>query len=238
MTFSVRRVNALLKKEIKDLSKNINVLFMCVLPLMFCFMYSKLFGDSEEGKLYILNLCLTMNCILVSGFSTSMLIAEEKEKNTLRTLMLASVSPLEFLVGKAILILLLSLGTNIIMFFIMGMELSYIAQFIIITTLVVISMTEFGAVVGIIAENQMSTGTIGMPLFMIFLLIPIFTRVNDAFKRIAEVLPNYNMEVLLNRIFNNEAINMNFIYNIAVILAWIIIGAGVFAWTYSKKKLD
>lgn len=238
MTFSIRRVNALLKKEIKDLSKNINVLFMCVLPLMFCFMYSKLFGDSEEGKIYILNLCLTMNCILVSGVSTSMLIAEEKEKNTLRTLMLSSVSPLEFLAGKVIIILLLSLGTNIIMFFIMGMELSYIAQFIIITTLVVISMTEFGAVVGIIAENQMSTGTIGMPFFMIFLFIPLFTRVNDGFKRIAEFLPNCNMEVLLNRIFTNEVINMNFAYNIAVILAWIIIGVGVFAWTYSKKKLD
>lgn len=238
MTFSIRRVNALLKKEIKDLSKNINVLFMCVLPLMFCFMYSKLFGDSEEGKLYILNLCLTMNCILVSGFSTSMLIAEEKEKNTLRTLMLASVSPLEFLVGKAIVILLLSLGTNILMFFIMGMGISYLGWFILVTTLVVISMTEFGAVVGIIAENQMSTGTIGMPLFMVFLLIPMFTRVNDVFKRIAEVLPNYNMEVLLNRIFTNESINMSFAYNIAVILAWIIIGAAVFAWTYSKKKLD
>jgi ABC-2 type transport system permease protein len=238
MNVSRRRVSALLKKEVKDLSKNINVLFMCVLPVMFCFMYSKLFGNLENGKLAILNLCLTMNCVLVSGSATSMLIAEEKEKNTLRALMLAGVSPLEFLVGKAIIILLLSIGTNILMFFIMGMELSYLAQFIIITTLVVISITEFGAVVGIIAENQMSTGTIGVPFFMSIFLIPTFGRVYDVLKKVSELLPNYNMEILLKRIINNEPINISYAYNIAVILVWIIIGAGVFAYTYSKKKLD
>lgn len=238
MTFSIRRVNALLKKEAKDLSKNINVLFMCVLPIIFCFMFSKLLGDSKDGKLYILNMCLTMNIVFVSGFTIAMLIAEEKEKNTLRTLMLAAVSPLEFLIGKAIITLILSIAINILMFFIMGMEILYIGQFIIITTLVVMSIMEFGAVVGIIAENQMGTLTIGMPFFMIILLIPIFSRFGNVFKRVADFLPNYNMEVLLNRIFTNQSININFAYNIAVILAWIIIGAGVFTWTYSKKKLD
>ncbi|BCZ44822.1 ABC transporter permease [Clostridium gelidum] len=238
MDFSIRRVNALFKKEAKDLSRNINVLFMCVLPIMLCFMYSKLFGGSQEGKLFILNVCLNMNFVLVPGFITAMIIAEEKEKNTLRTLMLAAVSPLEFLVGKAMIILLISLGTNILMFFIMGMGLLYLGWFIIVTILVVISMMEFGAVVGIISENQMSTGTIGMPIFMIFLMIPFFIRINDVFRRIAELLPNYNAEILMNRIFTNEAIGINFAYNIAVILAWIIIGAGVFTWIYSKKKLD
>jgi len=181
---------------------------------------------------------LNMNILVVTGLVIAMLIAEEKEKNTLRTLMLASVSPLEFLIGKAIIILGISIGNNILMFFIMGMEPSYLGYFILITTLVVISMIEFGAVVGIIAENQTSTSTIGMPFFMSIFLIPTFGRVNDVFKRVSDFLPNYNMEMLLNRIFTNEAINMNFAYNIAVILAWIIIGAGVFAWTYSKKKLD
>ena len=233
-----KRVNALLKKETKDLSKNINILFMCVLPLIFCFMYSKLFGDSEEGKLYILNICVSMNIVFISGFTIAMLIAEEKEKNTLRTLMLAAVSPLEFLIGKAIITLILSIAINILMFFIMGMEILYIGQFIIITTLVVMSIMEFGAVVGVIAENQMGTSTIGMPFFMIILVVPMFSRFNNVFKRIADFLPNYNMEVLLKRIFTNEAINISFAYNIAVILAWIIIGAGVFAYTYSKKKLD
>ncbi|SFC88793.1 ABC transporter permease [Clostridium uliginosum] len=238
MNFSMRRVNALFKKEAKDLSKNINVLFMCLLPMIFCIMYSKLFCDSQEGKLYILNMCLNMNFVLVSGLTIAMMIAEEKEKNTLRTLMLACVSPLEFLVGKAIIILLLSLGTNILMFFIIGMEFSYLGHFIFITTLVVISMMEFGAVVGIIAENQMSTGTIGMPFFMIILIIPLFAKINDACKIVANFLPNCNMEILLNRIFTNEHINMNFTYSIAIILGWIIMGAGVFAYAYSKKRLD
>ena len=237
MNFSIRRVNALFKKEAKDLSKNINVLFMCILPIILCIMYSKLFCDSQEGKLYILNLCLNMNFVVVSGFMITMMIAEEKEKNTLRTLMLAGVSPLEFLIGKAIIILLISLVNNIAIFFIMGMELSYLGYFILITPLVVISMMEFGAVIGIVARDQMSTCTIGMPLFMSILLLPSFSVINDVCKVIANFLPNYNMEMLLNEIFTNENLNINFAYNIAIILGWIIMGAAVFAYTYSKKKL-
>lgn len=237
MTFSMRRVNALIKKEVKNLSKNMNVLFFCMLPLIFCFIYSNFLSESQEIKIVILNHLLNMNFTIISGTLIAMLIAEEKEKNTLRTLMLAGVSPLEFLSGKAILTLLISIVINILMFFIARMELAYLGQFILITTLATASMIEFGAVIGIVAENQMSTGTIGMPLFMLILLVPFFARINNVFEGIAKVLPSYNMDILLNRIFNNEGININSVYNISVIFIWIIIGAGIFAYTYGKKKL-
>lgn len=241
MEFSIRRVNALFKKELKDLSKNINVLFMCILPIIFCFIYSKMLGGNpanQLGKISVLNLCLGMNLVLVSGFVIAMLIAEEKEKNTLRTLMLSCVSPIEFLLGKALITLVLSVAINIIMFFMVGLNAQYLGKYILISTLVVLSIIELGAVIGLISKNQMDTGIVGMPLLMTLLMVPMFAKVNNTVGKIASLLPNYNLFVILNKLFNDEAINANVIYNLCVILVWIIVAAAVFAYAYCKKGLD
>lgn len=242
MEFSMRRVNALFKKEIKDLGKNKNVMMMCLLPILFSIIYSNLFGGNISsdglGKVDILILCLGMNLTLVSSFVISMLIAEEKEKNTLRTLMLSAVSPWEFLAGKALIAILLSVITNVAMFFIVGIDVQYLGKYILITTLVVFSMIEIGAVIGIIAPNQMATGVVGMPVLMILLMIPLFARVSKTLTKIAEFLPNYNMNVMLEKIFKGQGIGDNFAYNISVILAWILIAGIIFAYTYKKRGLD
>ncbi|WP_160689847.1 ABC transporter permease [Clostridium sp. C2-6-12] len=238
MTLSIRRVRALIKKEMKDFSKNINILFMCIVPIIMSLIFSRIFNGSEQLKEYIMNVSLNSNLMLVSGFTTAALIAEEKEKNTLRTLMLSAVSPIEFLAGKIFVTLVISIGVNVLTYFIMGMKLSYIGQFIIITTLVAICFIEFGAIVGILAESQMSTGTIGMPFFMIMFFVGTLSKMSNIAGFVANFLPNYNMEVLLNRVYANEAISINFAYNISVILIWIMMGAGIFAYAYKKKKLD
>lgn len=242
MEFSIRRVNALFKKEVKDFFKNMNVLFMCIMPIGFCILYSKLFGGNRTGE-YIaewkmLLLCVGMNLVLVSSFVIAMLIAEEKEKNTLRTLMLSAVSPWEFLAGKALITLVVSIVINIAMFFIAGVNAQYLGKYILLTTLVVISMIEIGAVVGIISPNQMATGIVGMPILMIILMVPMFAGLSKTLKKIAEFLPNYNMNLMLEKVFKGDTIGTGSAYSISVILIWIILSAAAFAITYNKRGLD
>lgn len=173
MDFSIRRVNALLKKEIKDFVKNMNVWVMCFLPVMFSIIYSKLLGNNSSSapmnKVSVLILCVGMNIALISSMVISMLIAEEKEKNTLRTLMLSAVSPWEFLAGKVLITFLVSEVVNIVIFFFIGCDIQYLGQYILITTLVLFSMIEIGAIIGIISPNQMTTGVFSMPVITIFL---------------------------------------------------------------------
>lgn len=242
MEFSLRKVNALLIKEIKNLGKNPNVLFICLLPVLFSIMYSKLFGsqgaDVVMVKTDILIMCLGMNLVLVSSFVIAMLIAEEKEKNTLRTLMLSGVSPMEFLAGKVLITLLVSEITNIVMFFILGIDPQHLVKYIILTTLLVISMIEIGSVVGIISPNQMSTGVVGIPVLALFLMVPIFAKISEDLKKIAEFLPNYHMNLMLEKVFKGETIGAGTAYNTAVILVWIVIAAGAFIYTYNKVGLD
>lgn len=240
MEFSMRRVNGLLKKELKDMLKNINVLFVCIVPIGLCFLLNKVSVNPNQGlsKIEVLKVCLSANLTMVSSFIIALTLAEEKEKNTMRTLMLSAVSPAEFLIGKAMISMFFSLIINITMFFILGIESQYLIKYIVISTLTVVSMVELGAVVGLIAKDQMTAGTLATPLLMLFTLVPMIARGNDTARKISDMLPTYNLNVLLDKIFKGEVMSGASIYNIAVILAWILISAVIFVYTYNRKGLD
>lgn len=240
MTFSMKKVGALLHKEIKDLFKNPNVLFMCALPILFSVMYTKLFGAVGGGmnSMDILILCVNMNLILISSIVISMLIAEEKEKNTLRTLLLSGLSPLEFLSGKVLVTFIISIAINVGMFFITGMDTQYLPIYILLTTLVVIGMIGIGAIIGLVAPNQMATGVIGMPILMFMLLIAMFARLSATMEKIAGILPNYNMNILLERAVYGGTAQGGSTYPTLVILLWIFLTWGAFIYAYNKIGLD
>ncbi|NFM44802.1 ABC transporter permease [Clostridium botulinum] len=242
MDFSIRRINALLKKEIKDFAKNMNVSVMYLLPIMFSIIYSKLSGNNSSNdvmnKINILILCVGMNISLISSMVISMLIAEEKEKNTLRTLILSAVSPWEFLTGKVLITFLVSEVINIAIFFSIGCDIQYLGKYILITTLVLFSMIEIGAIIGIISPNQMATGVFSMPVVMIFFVIPAFAKANKTIEAIAKFLPSYHMNIMIARLFKGETFGIESTRSIAIILAWIIIALIAFAFTYNRRGLD
>lgn len=234
MEFSIRRVNALFKKEIKDFGKNMNVFVMCFFPIMICALYSKILGGNLDHNLMvninILTLSLGTNLVMVGSYLIAMLIAEEKEKNTLRTLMLSA--------GKALITLLVTEIINVILFFMIGMNIQYLGKYMLLSTLVVLSMIEIGAIIGILSPNQMATGVVSMPALIIFYILPLGAKINKTIGRISELLPNYNMNIMLEKVFKGETIGVESTYNICIILVWILIGAVLFMYAYNKKGLD
>jgi len=242
MNFSIRKVKALTKKEMKSFLKNSNVLVMCLLPILFSVIYNNIFsglyGDDSTSRMMIFNMCFNMNLIMVCSFVIAMLIAEEKEKNTLRTILLSGVSAPEFLAGKVLVTFILSQITNVLIFFIMGLEVQYLGWFLVISFLVVICMIEIGAVIGILSPNQMATGVIGMPVLMVLLLIPAFADLNEGMKKIAKFTPNYNMNMLFKQLFETGSLLKGEIMPFVVILIWVILSGAVFFITYNKVGLD
>lgn len=240
MEFSIKRVKALTKKELKSFVKNSNVLLMCLLPIIFSFVYSNIFSGVSEGmsKVMILILCLNMNLVLVCSFVMAALISEEKEKNTLRTLLLSGVSALEFLTGKIVVTFLLSQVTNVIIYFVTGIDMKYFGWFLVISFFVVICMIVIGAIIGILSPTQMATGVIGMPVFMLLLLIPMFADFNDGFAKIAQFTPNYNMNLLLKQLFETGSLLTGNIVPFIVMGLWIVLSSVVFWIIYNKVGLD
>lgn len=127
---------------------------------------------------------------------------------------------------------------NIAIFFSIGCDIQYLGKYILITTLVLFSMIEIGAIIGIISPNQMATGVFSMPVVMIFFVIPAFAKANKTIEAIAKFLPSYHMNIMIARLFKGEPFGIESTRSIAIILAWIIIALIAFAFTYSRRGLD
>lgn len=236
------RIRVLFKKEVKSLLTNWNILSICLVPVLFSYIYTNVFNgvETSEGisKYEILYICLDINILIIAGFMIAILIAEEKEKNTLRTLMLSGVSQLDFLTGKVIITFLVTEILNVLIFYIIGIDSVYLGEFILITSLLLIIMIEIGSTVGISVKNQMAAGTIGTPIFIVFLMVPIFSRFSKSVEYVAGILPNYNMNIIFRKMFSGGAIGMVDAKNIAVIIIWIIASGIIFVQTYKRIGLD
>ncbi|MCM1991816.1 ABC transporter permease [Oceanirhabdus seepicola] len=230
MEFSINRVNALVTKEIKDLKKNTNILILSVIPILASIIFKK------NGMLG-LSMCLNMNATMIVCATMSMLIAEEKEKNTMRTLMLSAVSPLEFLISKAIITLVLSIIINIAMFLIIGISSQYLLQFLIIGLILSISMIFIGAVIGLIFKNQMSTSNASVPISLIFLALPAYASSNKTVEIIAKFIPTYHSNELLDEVLKGESL-ISGMTHLLVLFIWIVLAGIFFGYVYKKRRLQ
>ena len=75
-----------------------NVFVYVLMPIPFALLYSNISAGNSE---YLFSLCILLNIAMVPVALMGTVIAEEKEKNTLRTLMLNNVQGTEILFAKA-----------------------------------------------------------------------------------------------------------------------------------------
>lgn len=240
MKHSIHRLKALTKKEFKDFFKNMNVSLMCILPIILVLLFvnmQKTNQSQDYDQFQVLNLGLSINLVFVSTFAISMLIAEEKEKNTLRTLMLSSVRPLEFLIGKAIVILTFSILSNAVIYMIVGLETVYLISYLLWTILVTFIMMLIGGILGLVAKSQMSTSILGLPVIFGFMIIPLFSQVNESFESLSKLLPNYNLNIILIQVINGQGYQ-NILASLTPIIIWTILAIFGFVYTYNKKRID
>lgn len=236
MNISFKRINALLQKEFLDFYRNINTSVMLIFPIIIAVMYRRALKNSSFSS-FVLPLCLDMNFLMVGCFVTAMIIAEEKEKNTLRSLMLSPVNVVEFILGKFIISGIVLMVINIIIFFILGIHVTYLVPFIIVTLLTTIVILFLGGLVGLLAKDQMQTGTLGLPYFGILLIIPVLGQTNKNFKIIAELIPTYHSGEAMNKLLNGQCL-LAAKFNLLALIAWIFISLLLFIAVYNKNKLD
>lgn len=230
------KVKALFKLGLEDLTKNMSVFIYVLLPIVFALLYSGMDGMPEG---FVFSFCVLMNVAMVPVALMGTIIAEEKEKFTLRTLMLNDVKASEILFAKALICLLFVIIDNVLMFFIVGTDMSLFVPYQLISFFVALAVILFGAFVGLISKNQMSAGLMSMP-FMVILLAPVFIQMmgNETANNIAKVLPTAAMMTLFDSVAATEMSFSNVVIPLIVISAWLIISVILFNIAYKKVGVD
>ncbi|HFJ9283135.1 TPA: ABC transporter permease [Bacillus toyonensis] len=234
MTFSMRRVSAIFRKEVQDFKTNSQVLLMASLPIIFAFIFSR-FGEERMG----VGIITLMAFLFVAGFVQSMVIAEEKEKHTLRVLMLSPASSVEVLLGKSILTACLTLGICIVNLFILdqfGGNLLLLGFIFLCGTILFIVI---GTMIGLLAESVPQTSLIGMPILMTMYLAVQFEPMveNKVIKTMIEYLPTSHIAKAINSLVEGAGFSSisGHVLNVGV---WLILSLIACLIVYKKKQMD
>lgn len=232
----IHKIKALFKLGIEDLCKNMNVFIYIIMPIGFALLYSNM---DVLGKEYIFSLCVLLMLAMVPVALMGTIIAEEKEKNTLRTLMLNDVKATEILFAKALICMLFVVVDSLIMFFIIGLSMEHFLLYQLVCLFVGIAVILFGAVVGLLAKNQMSAGLLSLP-FMFLLMAPLFTGMvqSDIFSKISSFLPTDAMMEILDHIAKGTMTISNVGSSFLIILVWLAGSIVLFNIVYKKVGVD
>lgn len=238
---SMRKIKVLCKRDFIDYFNNPALLLSLVVSVLFTLLYKFLHipeASEEVGTEFVLSMGTLINCCICGIIIVSTTIAEEKEKSTLRTLMLSNVSGAEFLTAKLIVGVCLTMLGNIIIFFLSGSAVAIFPYYVLGTLLGSIVANLISAVIGICSRDQTQAGVLQVPVMFLLMIPSLFGSINKFCELLARVSP---FDVMINiyaaggrgNFFTVESAGY-----LGVMAVWIAAGAVAFLLAYRKRGLD
>lgn len=230
----MKNIKAVFIKQVLDTVKNKTVFIQFLMFPVLSVIMENTVKIEDMPEHFFAKLFAVMFIGMAPLSCMSAIISEEKEKNTLRALMMSSVKPWQYLaaVGAYIFIMCM-VGTTV--FAVLteygGAEL---AAFIFCTALGIILSELIGAAIGIFSKNQMAATSLTLPVMMIFSFSPMLSMFNETIKKIAGITYLQQISDLINGIGMSRISAKSVI----VIAANFIAGLALFAAAYKKKGLE
>ena len=191
--------------------------------------------DNVAMSTYPINLAL----VIAGAFIQAAMVAEEKEKNTLRGLLLSPASTLEILVGKSSLSAVMTIVIIIGSIFLSGYEVPSILFFSISLLLGLIFYLAIGTILGLLSRTVMETSIIGMPVLILFGMSSMFKLMveNETLLKIIDYLPSEQLSAIWFDLSNGEGFS-EIIENMLVLLLWAAVSIVITVIIYKKRRVD
>lgn len=235
MTFSMKRVRAILQKDYKDVSRNMYITTTLILPLILAAFFGRVGGNTIDVHYLIINMAL----ILVATYVQSSLVAEEKEKNTLRGLMLSPASIFEIFCGKS----LLSFIASTVIIILSALLTDYHPKNLLVIIIAIFLSSVFylglGTFIGLLTKSVMEASVAIMPAFVIFAFGSLITPLMDQYPilTVAKFMPNLQLIELAKQVEAGAGL-VDVLSHLAIIFVWIIAMYAVCLYVYKKRMVD
>ena len=228
----MRNIIIIIKKQLKDTIKNKTILIQFILfPLMTVIMENAI---SLEGmpELFFTKLFAIMYIGMAPITSVAAIISEEKEKNTLRVLMMANVKPWQYLCGVGFYVwAICMLGAGVMSLGFSGKDRAFFLGLMGIGFFISILA---GACVGIFAKNQMAATSLVMPGMMILAFLPMLSMFNEKIAKVATIFYTEQLKNILEKMsFSDTPENA-----VWIILINAVVLVCLFSFAYKRKGLE
>ena len=222
----------MIRKQMKDTFKNKAVLIQLVLLPVVSFILERVIRPEGVPELMYTKMFAAMYMAMAPLTAMSAIIAEEKEKNTLRVLMMSNVKPGQYLTGIGAYVWIISMIGSVL--FAVSFPAADMPFFFLVMGVGFLISIVIGAVIGITAKNQMSAGSVGAMAMIILSFIPMFAMFNEGIGAVARFLYTQQTRFLLDAMSFAEIK-----WDGAVILAAnAILAVVMFFVAFRKKGLE
>ncbi|MDF2717398.1 MAG: type transporter [Paenibacillus sp.] len=237
MTFSMRRFRAMVTKEWKDGIRNPQILLNAGMPILIALLFNQ--KGTESSDLTLLAVPILVAISITGAFVQATMIAEEKEKHTLRALMLSPASRLEVLAGKSattVLFALIVIAACIVLSGGLDVHIAYLA---IMAGLLLLIFMALGTVIGLIARTASESSIVGLPILLFFVFGPIFVPDLDlpALMNMIHWLPSYQFMIAVTELLQDGGFKQ-IQGHLLHLIAWTLISGALCFLVYGKKRFD
>ena len=214
-----RKLNALLWLRVQVLISNSTLLATLLLPFGLAVLYNEFLNKSGELSTYFLSMSLTMVLSMGSGYMVSIMMAEDKEKRNLKSLLLSGVTATEYTFSMLILPLLIMLLGMILLPIYFKVDVSgYLLAYVIYLVLAAISVIFLNLLIGAVSDTQSKAQVYSMfPVFIVSFL-PMIALQNDTVQKVLD----YSFIGPIVNLLNKKGGEISF-SNIGMLLAWVLV---------------
>lgn len=229
----MRNVAVVFEKQCRDTLKNKNVLIQFLMFPMMTIIMEHAVDMEGMPEHYFAKLFAAMYIGMAPLTCMASIISEEKEKNTLRVLLMSNVRPIEYLLGIGGYVWLLCMcGAGVIA---AGGEFSgkELPGFLLVMAVGSLTSLLMGAAIGTWSKNQMAATSVTVPVMMVFAFCPMLSMFNETISKVARFTYSQQVSLLMEQLGH-----MQISAECTAVIGSNILAAGaVFVWAYKKCGL-
>ena len=182
-----RKLNALLWLRLQVLISNSTLLATLLMPFGIAVLYNEFFNKNGELSMFLLSSSLTMVLSMGSGYMVSIMMAEDKEKRNLKSLILSGVTATEYTFSMLVLPILIMLLAMIVLPIYLRVDVSgYLFAYVIYLILATISVIFLNLLIGAVSDTQSKAQVYSIFPMLIVSFLPTIASRNDTIQKLLD----------------------------------------------------
>ena len=214
-----RKLNALLWLRLQVLISNSTLLATLLMPFGIAVLYNEFSNKNGQLSLFLLSASLTMVLSMGSGYMVSIMMAEDKEKRNLKSLILSGVTATEYTLSMMALPLLVMLLSMVFLPLYLKVDLTnYLLAYSLYLILATISMIFLNIFIGAVSDTQSKAQVYSIFPMLTFSFLPTLAVQNET----AQKLLDYSFIGPLVSLLKEGGGELS-LRSLGLLLAWILL---------------
>lgn len=230
----MKHMMAVLWKQIKDTFKNKEILIQFVMFPVLTLIMENVVEVEGMPEHYFTNLFGVMFVGMAPLTSMASIIAEEKEKNTIRALMMSNVKPVEYLIGVGFYNWCICMLGACVIGFAGGHTGVTFGKFVLIMGIGILVSILIGAAIGTWSKTQMMATSLTVPVMLIFSFMPMLSMFSEGIEKIARITYSQQIHFMIYQLDAMDSVAEP----AAVIAVNMILAIILFIYAYRRSGLD